>query len=123
MSRAEHRAVNGTTCRNSLPADGRLVSPGRSGPGVQSGFLETPRTRFAGGLFGFAFQQPPSTRPPAACPPVTASRCLTIFPFVMRRDAFPEDVFLGQTKLSCSVGLAPRDSDGLQRHVAESMLR
>ncbi|MFM9196442.1 MAG: hypothetical protein ACKOWG_12000 [Planctomycetia bacterium] len=33
---------------NGLPADERLVSLGRSGPGVRSGFLETPRTRFIG---------------------------------------------------------------------------
>jgi hypothetical protein len=34
--------------RNGLPADERLLSLGRSGPGVRSGFLETPRTRFVG---------------------------------------------------------------------------
>ena len=36
--------------RNGLPADERLVSLGRSGPGVRSGFLEMPRTR-CGGVF------------------------------------------------------------------------
>ena len=41
--------VNGTSSTVFL-ADERLVSLGRSGPGVRSGFLITPRTRF-GGVF------------------------------------------------------------------------
>ncbi|MFM7412312.1 MAG: hypothetical protein ACKO6E_03780, partial [Planctomycetota bacterium] len=45
------------------PADERLVSLGRSGPGVRSGFLETPRTRF-GGVFLSAAQTVSRSAPP-----------------------------------------------------------
>jgi hypothetical protein len=57
---------------NGLPADERLVSLGRSCPGVRSGFLETPRTRFGGVFLASAGRETQTARvrrprwPPAA---------------------------------------------------------
>jgi len=52
-----------------LPADERLLSLGRSGPGVRSGLLETPRTRFVG-----VFSRPRRPRPSSQFPDMRGSR-------------------------------------------------
>ena len=56
--------------RNGLPADERLGSLGRSVPGVRSGFLETPRTRFFGVFLASAQTDSQSARPGALVPRV-----------------------------------------------------
>jgi len=55
---------------NGLPADERLVSLGRSGPGVRSGFLETPRICFGGVFLASAQTAAQSAVPGASTPRV-----------------------------------------------------
>jgi hypothetical protein len=56
--------------RTGLPADERLVSLGRSGPGVGNGFLETPRIRFGGVFLASAQTAAQSAVPGASTPRV-----------------------------------------------------
>jgi hypothetical protein len=56
--------------RTGLPADERLVSLGRSGPGFRSGFLETPRPRFGGVFLASAQTVSQSAVPGASTPRV-----------------------------------------------------
>jgi hypothetical protein len=53
-------------------------------------------------------------RPPAACPPVTASRRLPMFPFLMRRDGWPELVIT-----VVAMAVLPRRRDEIGEPVEE----